>query len=303
MNAAPSIEVSQLCKSYGSFQVLDHLSLRVEAGSVHGLVGLNGSGKTTTLSCLLGLQAVDAGSVSILGLAPKHLYRTEGRVVAIFDSPSLHPQLTVRQTLEHARLLCPRPSRSAAEVEAMLGLERFSRFRIRNLSLGNRRRASIAHAFLGDPELVLLDEPFNGLDAGGVDEVLALIGTMNREFGTTFLLSSHQLPYLEQVCSHLAILHRGKIVASEPVSELLESLEHGVAVQATDILQLREVAAQLGCTVLAEADNELQLAPGGLNNWQLNQALLEAGVQVTELRSQRRSLDSVFRQYTGQSAP
>ena len=154
-NTAQSpLVIRGLVKRYGSTEVLRQLNLEVAAGAVHGLVGLNGSGKTTTLECLLGMQPYQAGEISLLGQSPQALHRCHGNIVGIFDSPSLHPQLTVRQTLEHALLLSragrgsdTRPPRSPAEVEEMLGIGRYSHYRIRQLSLGNRRRASIALAY------------------------------------------------------------------------------------------------------------------------------------------------------------
>jgi len=123
------------------------------------------------------------------------LHSAKGKVVGIFDTPSLHLNLTVRQSLNHAALLVESQSRTPAQVEALLGIEKISNFKVKHLSLGNKRRASIAQALLGSPDLIILDEPFNGLDAGGVDDVLALIKNLNQEEGTSFLLSSHQLPY------------------------------------------------------------------------------------------------------------
>ena len=198
--------------------------------------------------CILGLQPFNSGSISVLGRQPKDLHLASGRVVAIFDTPSLYPNLTVRQSLQHALLLCQKVVRTPAEVEKLLGIERFSDFRIRHLSLGNKRRASIAQALLGSPELVLLDEPFNGLDAEGVDDVLGLIGQLNRDEGTAFLLSSHQLPYLEQVCSHIAILHRGEIALSSDIDSLLSRTTASVQLrtpQESEAIALLE--GQTGC--------------------------------------------------------
>ena len=131
---AAALSVSSLNKKYGEFEVINSLDLQIQQGSIHGLVGLNGSGKTTTLECILGLQSRDGGSISILGHAPERLHGANGRVVAVFDTPSLHPNLTVRQCLNHARLLCESPARSAQQVELLLGIDRFSKFKIKHLS-------------------------------------------------------------------------------------------------------------------------------------------------------------------------
>ena len=203
------VSVRDLSKSYGPNEVLRNINLSVNKDSVLGLIGLNGSGKTTTIECMLGMQNPDKGQISLLNKPASSIHETNGSVVGIFDTPSLHPNLTVRQSLEHAVLLCDKPTRKPNDVENLLGVEKFSNYKIKHLSLGNKRRASIAHALIGSPKLIVLDEPFNGLDAGGVDDVLALIKNLNREENTSFILSSHQLPYLETICSLAAILHNG----------------------------------------------------------------------------------------------
>ncbi len=310
MNAAePALRVRGLRKRYGDFEVLRGVDLELPAGAVLGLVGLNGSGKTTTIECLLGLQSFQAGEIAVLGRAPGELYRLRGAVVAIFDSPSVLPHLTVRQCLEHARHMCPRPVRSCAEAERLLGIEAYSRRRIRQLSLGNRRRVSIAQALLGEPRLILLDEPFNGLDAGGVDQVLALIAELNRRTGAGFLLSSHQLPYLERVCSDIAILHEGRIAASGALADLLADSGARVSLHTSEPGPARELLAaesrvELLQGGLGEADG-METSEGRLNmrlrDWpseQLVAFLVANRIPVCELTRQGASLDQLFRELT-----
>lgn len=297
------LSIAGLNKSYGSHQVLRDLNLDVVSGAIHGLVGLNGSGKTTTLECLLGLLTCDSGSIKLMGHSPARLHEAKGNVVGIFDTPSLSPQLTVRQCLQQASLLCETTTRTPEQVERMLGIERFSQFRIRQLSLGNKRRASIAQALLGDPALIILDEPFNGLDAAGVDEVLALIQNLNKELGTSFLLSSHQLPYLENICSHIAILHKGQIAVSDTVSALLSGHKTEVLVKTAQAKQAKELIASLpGCQLQADADDYLKIVLHETNSATLNSALVSKGIAVQELLLQRPSLDKLFRQLTSETA-
>lgn len=303
-DSTPALSVSNLAKSYGDFQVIKGLDLQVEQEAIHGLVGLNGSGKTTTLECLLGLQQFNGGEIQILGYHPEQIYLSHGRIVAIFDTPSLNPNLTVRQCLKHASLLCQQTSRSYEEVESMLGIESYSNFKIKNLSLGNKRRASIAQALLGNPELVILDEPFNGLDAGGVDDVLNLISTFNAQHGTTFLLSSHQLPYLEQICSHVAILHHGQIQVNDSKSALLEQSASRVTIKTTRLDEARALLANnKDIEVLESADGDfLQLSLNQLDSADVNSLLVNAGIPVSELVPHRASLDSLFRQATSEGS-
>lgn len=289
-----------LRKRYGDVAVLHGVDLELPAAAVFGLVGLNGSGKTTTIECTLGLQGFQEGEVSVLGRGPAELFRLQGDVVAIFDSPSVPPHLTVRQCLEHARLLCPKPRRECTEVERLLGLESYTRYRIRQLSLGNRRRVSIAQALLGEPRLILLDEPFNGLDAGGVDQVLDLIAQLNRESGASFLLSSHQLPYLERVCSHVAILHKGRIAAAGELQELLDDSGSRVVLHSTQAGLAAQLLENNGRVTDLEQLSSTHLKMR-LQEWRSDQLvafLVENKVPVSELIQQRASLDNFFRELT-----
>ena len=303
MNASASesiLRISNLEKSYGNFKILRKLQLEVAAGAIHGLVGLNGSGKTTTLECVLGLQSFNSGEISLLDKQPQHLHLHKGKVVAIFDSPSLNPNLTVRQTLQHAALLCDQPESQIKKLESLLGIENFRHFKIRNLSLGNKRRTSIAQGLIGDPELVLLDEPFNGLDAGGVDDVLQLISDLNREQGTTFLLSSHQLPYLEQVCSHIAILHEGKIAISGTKAALLQNSEVSLHIRTSDNVRAAQVIDQLSSNKsrIVQTGKYLVLTDLSDSAENINKALVENDIGVSEIIQQQASLETLFRKLT-----
>lgn len=295
-----ALSVSGLNKSYGDFKVIKDLELEIARGSIHGIVGLNGSGKTTTLECLLGLKEYNSGKVSLLGNAPADLHRAKGKIVAIFDTPSLPPNLSLRHCLQHASLLCDKPVRTPQQAEALLGLEAFSDFKIKHLSLGNKRRASIAHALLGQPELILLDEPFNGLDAGGVDDVLALISKLNQQEGTTFLLSSHQLPYLEQICSHIAVLHHGAIAVNDSISNLLENKEQSVLVKCKDKVALLTALEGMNQVQYLRTDDDglHHITIGSKTSAELNKALVEKQLPIDELIVQRASVASMFRNIT-----
>jgi len=301
----PALSVTGLYKKYGQFEVLKGLDLVLYPGAIHGLVGLNGSGKTTTLECILGLQDFDRGEIRVLGHGPRKLHAAQGKIVAIFDTPSLNPNLTVRQSLRQALLLCDGAARKPAEVEAQLGITKFSDFKIKNLSLGNKRRASIAHALLANPEIILLDEPFNGLDAGGVDEVLALIKDLNQKQGTSFLLSSHQLPYLEEICSHIAILHDGQIAASDEKSRLLGSVQSTIRIQTNDNHRAAKIIGQqAGLSLQTNTSTDILLVNSEkIGPADINRQLVKQGLAVSEIVAERASLDSLFRRITQKPNP
>ena len=296
------LAIQGLRKRYGRLEVLRGLDLRVDAGSVHGLVGLNGSGKTTTIECLLGLQRPDGGAISILGDSPLRLHRTRGRVGVVFDSPCLHPGLTVRQVLRHAAMMCGGQARSAEELESLLGIESYRSTRVSRLSLGNRRRASIAQALVGRPSLVVLDEPFSGLDAGGVDDVLDLIGKLNSADGTTFVLSSHQLPYLERVCTHMEILDGGVIALGGEIGELLRDRTTRIwlRVEGDRGRAVGFLRDRLGARGLEERpDGRIALDVEDLDPASINRQMVEAGFAVSELTSESPTLEALFRGVVG----
>ncbi|MED5412217.1 MAG: ABC transporter ATP-binding protein [Pseudomonadota bacterium] len=299
-NSALALSVNGLNKSYGSFEVLKNLDLSIQQGSILGLVGLNGSGKTTTIECILGLQASNSGFISLFDYSPQNLHEAQGKIVGIFDTPSLHPNLTLRQSLEHAALLTENQARTPARVEELLSIKQFTKFKIRHLSLGNKRRASLAHALLSNPDFIVLDEPFNGLDAGGVDDVLELIQQLNDEEGTTFLLSSHQLPYLESICSHIAILHEGAIAVSGAIENLLEGSKHTVLLRSESPSDALNFLHQLkDITVInPNASGYIQLETAVLDSSELNRLLVTNNIAVGELILQRASLGNLFRSIT-----
>lgn len=302
------IEIRGLTKHYQKDKkILRELDFSLEAGTVHGLVGLNGAGKTTFLNCLLGLQPFDSGDIVILDEKPQQLFSQAGRVVTVFDSPCLHLNLTVDQTLSHARSLCVEPKRTEAELEKLLGLTQYKDYRISQLSLGNRRRASIAHALVGNPELMILDEPFNGLDAAGVDDVIALILSLNRTESTTFLLSSHQLSNLEQACSHLSILHGGRIIASDEIEKLLENKKPKLTIRTQKQEEALILIKTRSEVRVLEARNEFKDSIiVELGDWEasdLNRFLVENGIAVDELRLDRPSVTSFFRDATQSPVP
>ena len=302
-SAAPALLMRAVEKRYGAVEVLRGVHLEVSHGAIHGLVGLNGSGKTTTLDSLLGLSPISAGSIEILGLPPERLHEAAGAAVAVFDSPSLHSHLTVRQTLNHASALCPAPARSVDELMALLSLNHYAHYKLSKLSLGNRRRVSIAHALVGNPKLVLLDEPFNGLDAGGVDEVLALIRRLNRDLGMSFLLSSHQLPYLQSICTHLSILHDGKIQVSDSVDALLADTQTVLTLRTPHGLQARDLLSNRSDLSVRpdSTDTELRIALQGAKPAGINRALVTAGIDVEALSVEQASIESLFRELTRSS--
>ncbi len=297
-----TLSIDNLHKRYGSHNVLNGLSLAIEPNSIVGLVGLNGSGKTTTIECLLGLQQFQDGAISVLGTSPKDIFQLKGRVAAVFDQPCLYPGLSVRQSSMHTKFVLQNHSSEPVALEDSFRLSRYRKFKTKRLSFGNKRRTAIMQALIGPPDFVVFDEPFIGLDAEGVEDVLHIIKEENNDRGTTFLLASHQLPYLERICTHIAILHEGSIALHDKIENLLTSNTLSVRVRSPQCTEIAELALanQKIDLITRRSDDTVELSLRDLNSSELNRLLVESGISVSELEVVRQSLNSLFRSITNQ---
>lgn len=302
--ATPVVELEGVTKAFGTVQAVRGITLRVAPGQVYGVLGPNGAGKTTLLRILLGLVRCDSGRVRVLGRAPADPAALRD-IGALIESPAFVPHLSGRvnlQVLARARGL------PAAEVDRVLriaDLEHAADRRVTGYSLGMRQRLGVAAALLGDPSLLILDEPTNGLDPEGMAAMRRLIRDLGRQ--STVLLSSHLLGEVQQVCDRVMVLDRGRVVAEDSVSALLTqagSMHVAVWGQPLDVAEkvLRSRPAWSGVTRLGGAEDphlRLELDEDGIPD--LVRALVEAGVDVHEVRRERRSLEEVFFALTAES--
>jgi ABC-2 type transport system ATP-binding protein len=202
-------------------KTLSRIDMQVERGSIYGFLGPNGSGKTTTLSLLLGLLNTQQGEIEIFG---QHLHANRiailKKIGSLIETPSLYGQLTAKENLEVYRSLYGAPKAKIKEVLDVVGLGDTGKKTVRKFSLGMKQRLSIALALLPDPELLVLDEPSNGLDPAGIIELRELIKKLNRERGMTILISSHLLGEVEKMVSHVGIISKGKMLFQGSLQEL-----------------------------------------------------------------------------------
>ena len=292
------IETTSLTKHYGSIVAVDGLSMSVPRGHVFGLLGPNGSGKTTTMSMLLGLVRPTAGGFSLFG-SSDGLEEALHRVGAIIESPTFYPYLTGRQNLLYFQGISGRGA--SQDIDGLLervGLEGRGDHRFRTYSLGMKQRLGLAYSLLGDPELLFLDEPTNGMDPSGMAEVRDLIRSLGTG-GRTVLLSSHLLHEVEQVCDSVAILSKGKLIAQGDVADLLRSQEQ-IRVKTTDNAKAVEVLSALAWIedVMIE-DGEVVVAAPSDRVPELSTALGRSEVYVTDISTGQKSLESYFLEVTG----
>lgn len=279
---------------------LDGLDLAVPAGTVHGFLGPNGSGKTTTIRLLLGLARPTAGKIELFGEPiPAHLGEVIPRIGAIVEEPAFTPGLSGRTNLRLLARAAGVPRKRVDAVLEQVGLRGQDRRRFGRYSLGMKQRLAVAAALLGSPDLLILDEPTNGLDPAGMRDIRGLVRELAAD-GATVLLSSHNLGEVQQVCDSVSIIGEGRLLASGPVAELLGENVAQTRVEVAEPDRAAKVLSDAGYDVTRDGD---QLLVGGHEHpEQVTRALAEQGLFVRELAAIRPDLESYFLQLTGSRA-
>lgn len=216
------IETRGLCKTYGSHTAVDHLDLMVPEGSVYGFIGPNGAGKSTTMKMLLGLIHPTGGTVRLLGqrMDAHNRLAILRRTGSLIESPAGYAHLTAQENLQIVADLKQVPRKDIDRVLEIVHLREYRRRKVGQYSLGMRQRLGIAQALLGNPELLVLDEPTNGLDPAGIQEMRSLIAEMPRTCGATVLISSHLLSELEMIVDQVGIINNGQLLFQGPLEQL-----------------------------------------------------------------------------------
>jgi ABC-2 type transport system ATP-binding protein len=299
---AAVIEITGLRKSFRSLLdgrkiALDGFNMVVHAGQVHGFLGPNGSGKTTTLRALLGLVRADAGSMRLLGVPTQRFAEVSHRVGAIVESPAFFKNFSGRRTLRLLAQAGGVPGKNVEEALAMVGMLEAADDPVGGYSLGMKQRLAVASALLKRPELLILDEPANGLDPAGIHEMRRLLRAVAAE-GATVLISSHLLSEVEQICDSVTIISRGRRVAHGPVTEVLAGHDKGeFLVRAAALDRAFEVLTAAGVPVRA-VDGAL-ITAGVDDPATITETLGREGVWLTELTPVGPNLESVYLDLTG----
>ncbi len=302
-----AIETKGLTKRFGERAAIDGVDLYVPRGSAFGFLGPNGAGKTTMIRMLLGLTHASAGTMSVLGHpVPAERGQALRRVGAIVEEPRFHPNLTGRENLRIvAAVRGPEVHARIAPALARVGLAERADERVKKYSLGMRQRLGVARCLLADPLLLILDEPTNGLDPGGIQEFREMIRTMVEQENRTIFLSSHLLDEVEKICDAAAIVDRGKIIAQGPIAELTRGGADGARNELIVGVDNVELALTTlgGSELVSDAhrsDEGLRVVLAGdlESASQVNAALVRAGVGVVRLEPVRHSLEERFLEVT-----
>jgi ABC-2 type transport system ATP-binding protein len=300
------IETTGLHKEFRSRRgrrivAVDHLDLAVPAGGVHGFLGPNGSGKTTTIRMLLGLARPSEGRMHLFGEAvPRRLPAVMARIGAVVEQPKFVPGFTGRHNLTLLAHTVGVPTKAVDSALARVGLEGRGRERYRGYSLGMKQRLAIAATLLKSPDLLILDEPTNGLDPAGIRDIRDMIRELG-ESGVTVLLSSHILAEVQQVCRSVSIIGKGRLLASGPVDDLVGDQQVGqVRVGVADPVAARRVLEEAGWRVTR--DGAALVVEGAEHAEDISRALAAREIYVRELTPVRADLESVFLRLTQDSA-
>lgn len=286
------IETRGLTKRYGPrVLAVDDLDLRVRPGEIYGFLGPNGAGKTTTMRILMGHTSPSSGTATVLGERPGS-EAALSRMGALIETPAFYPYLSGRDNLR----VMARYSRAATktrieQVLGQVGLAARARDRFKGYSLGMKQRLGVASAVLEDPELLILDEPTNGLDPEGAAEMRRFISSLRGE--KTVLFSSHMLGEVEQICDRVGVIRHGKLIAEGTVRELVG--EEGLLLTAAPLGKAAEIVRELGGVKGVAIENqEIRVSADPARAPEIVNELVAAGVRISEVRRSRRTLEDVF---------
>ena len=298
------IETHDLCKQYGNALRVAHLDLDVPEGSVYGFLGPNGAGKSTTLKMILGLVRPTAGDIRVLGkkMDGGNRLAVLRQVGSLIESPSYYGHLTGEENLRIVQTLRGVPEKNIREVLQIVRLDGQRGKRVAHYSLGMKQRLGLAAALLGYPKLLILDEPTNGLDPAGIQEMRELICSLPERFGMTVVVSSHLLSEIDQMADHVAIIREGELVFQDTLEALHGRSRHHLALRTTNNAVARSLLAQrdIRCTeeegylILPILSDEIAA--------QLTRFLAENRLGVIRLEERQKSLEDIFLELTGKAA-
>jgi ABC-2 type transport system ATP-binding protein len=303
MDTSMAIEANGLTKRFGDVIAVNDLSLNIRRGEIYGFLGLNGAGKTTTIRMLLGMIKPSAGAVSLFGIkvqsGQQPIWQRVGYMV---ETPHAYPDLTVRENLEIFRRL--RQLKDAGSVEniiGQMGLALYADRRAGILSLGNAQRLGLAKALIHHPDLLLLDEPANGLDPAGIVEVRNLLLGLVQNDRVTVFISSHILSEVAKLATRIGVVHQGQLVKELTASELAEAEQQRLLVDVRDIAAAQAVLAKSGITAGLEGKNTLVITEKSAMQHpeKIATFLVEAGCPPSRLVIEQKDLESYFLELVG----
>lgn len=295
------IETSNLTKKFGKFLAVDQVNLLVPKGGIYGFLGPNGAGKSTTIRMLLGLIKETKGEVKVFNKSIKDDRITIlSRIGSMVETPSYYGHLTAYENLEVTRKILGAEKKEIERVLEIVKLTEVRNKAVKKFSLGMKQRLGIAQALLGKPELLILDEPTNGLDPSGIIEIRELIKSLPKDYGITILISSHILSEIELMATHFGIINKGRLLFQGSMNDLREKQKEVIQLEAEPRAEVETYLKNAGISFESDT-NYLYLEP----NYQaakVNRELIMNGYDVHQLMMKKNSLEEIFLSITGKES-
>lgn len=275
-----AIEIKNLRKSFQKKRVVDDLNINVPEGKVYGFLGKNGAGKTTTIRMIMGLVRPDTGYINLNG-RPIHKYRrwAAGQIGAIIETPGFYNNLSARENLSITARLYGAASYRIGEVLKMVALDGEDNKRVQDFSLGMKQRLGIANALIHAPEILILDEPTNGLDPVGIKEMRSFISELSKTYGITTVISSHILSEIEQIVDYVGIIDQGRLIEENDITSILTGHQTHLRLEVDDIKSAGAILQGMGMAY-ETGDREIVLECHRESNDTVNRSLINGGVRV-----------------------
>jgi ABC-type multidrug transport system ATPase subunit len=297
-----AIRARGLSKNFGEVRAVAGIDLEVRCGEIYGFLGRNGAGKTTTIRMLLGLVRPSSGAISIMGSSLKENRKNIlARVGFLIESPAAYPNLTVRENLDIQRRLTGAPSDAIDQVINLLKLGEYTDRHAGRLSLGNKQRLSLARALIHSPEILILDEPTNGLDPAGIIEIRALLRLLADEKSVTIFMSSHLLDEVAHLADRVGIIHEGKLIEEVDYRELRELGKKSIIIAVDDAEKAEKILREsLGFVEVSRPDaKSLRVSDRSAEPAAIARVLVGAGVGLERLGAEEEDLERHFMRLTG----
>ena len=286
------IETKTLTKKFPNKIAVNRVDMHVEKGAIYGLIGKNGAGKTTAMKMILGIIRPTEGKISLFGSTD--LAKERKRIGSLIEAPGIYKNCTAEENMKRFSLLAGGTDKEIKELLAFVGLGNVGNKKAGAFSLGMKQRLGIAIALLGNPELLILDEPINGLDPAGIKEIRDLILTLNKEKGVTFMISSHLLDELGKIATSYGIINDGKLVEEISAAELASRCRDGLRIVVDDLDGAAALLSENGFTDIKVKRTSLLLHEGMERSAEINALLVNKGFKVSELSVHSNGFEEYF---------
>ncbi|MDU5106182.1 ABC transporter ATP-binding protein [Clostridium sp.] len=294
------IETKNLTKKYGNSNVVDNINLHVPKGKIYGLLGRNGAGKTTTMKMMLKLIKVTKGNINLFGedFRNNNLYKKIGSII---ETPGFYQNLTARDNLNIlAKLHGNISKKEIQEALEIVGLHTEEKKTFSNFSLGMKQRLGIAAAIMHNPELLILDEPINGLDPIGISEIRSFLLKLSHEKGVTIFISSHVLSEIEQIADVIGVMNNGKLIEEVNILELQDKLKHYIEITVSDTKSAEKILKDnFSIKDYSIIDNNIYIYDSNKSISDINRSLVQNGISVTKLNPCKETLEAYFENLIG----